>query len=292
LLRRTYLDLIGLPPSPAESAAFLADASPDAWERLIDTLLASPHHGERWGRHWLDVARYADSSGFEQDYDRPNAWRYRDYVIRSFNQDKRYDVFLKEQFAGDELDARTDDTLIATGFLRAGPRVAFREKDNPERRYEYLDDLIATTGRGVLGLTVHCARCHNHKFDPIPQRDYYCLATTFFGYVETTYPLVPRADAEAYDKTIQDIGARQAALKAEIKKIEVPYERKLRQDAYTRLPAETQRVIAKPERERTAGEQLLAQQVIESVTIAGRAIDRIMTPEDAVYGVPIPQIVS
>ena len=103
LLRRAYLDLIGLPPSPAETAAFLADDSPDAWERLIDTLLASPHYGERWGRHWLDVARYADSSGFEHDYDRPNAWRYRDYVIRAFNQDKPYNLFLTEQIAGDEL---------------------------------------------------------------------------------------------------------------------------------------------------------------------------------------------
>jgi hypothetical protein len=281
LVRRAYLDLTGLPPSPAESAAFLADNAPGAWARLIDTLLASPHYGERWGRHWLDVARYADSSGFEQDYDRPNAWRYRDYVIRAFNQDKPYDVFLKEQFAGDELDKKSEETLIATGFLRAGPRVAFREKDNPERRYEYLDDLIATTGRGVLGLTVHCARCHNHKFDPIPQRDYYSLATSFFGYVETTYPLVPSAEAEAYDRKIQDIDARQGALKAEIKKIEAPYEQRLRQEAYTRYSEETQRAIAKPQHERTAGEQLLAQQVIQAVTIPGRAIDRIISPEDA-----------
>jgi hypothetical protein len=282
LLRRAYLDLIGLPPSPAESAAFLADNTPDSWERLIETLLASPQYGERWGRHWLDVARYADSSGFEQDYDRPNAWRYRDYVIRSFNHDKPYDVFLKEQFAGDEIDARTDDTRIATGFLRAGPRVAFREKDNPERRYEYLDDLIATTGRGVLGLTVHCARCHNHKFDPIPQRDYYSLATSFFGYVETTYPLVPRADAEAYDKKIHDIEARQSPLKAEIKKVEAPYEKTLRQDAYKQFPEPVQRAIAKPESERTAGEQLLAQQMMESSIVARRDIDRIMSREDVV----------
>ena len=282
LLRRAYLDLVGLPPSAAESAAFLADHAPDAWPRLIDRLLASPHYGERWGRHWLDVARYADSSGFEQDYDRPNAWRYRDYVIGAFNQDKPYDAFLKEQLAGDELDTRTQDTLIATGFLRAGPRVAFREKDNPERRYEYLDDLIATTGRGVLGLTVQCARCHNHKFDPITQKDYYSLVATFFGYVETTYPLVPRADAEAYDRKIRDIEARQAPLKAEIKLIEAPYERTLRREAYTRFSEQTQLAIAKPERERTAGEQLLAQQIVESVTIGGRAIDRVMSPEDAV----------
>jgi hypothetical protein len=281
LLRRASLDLIGLPPSPAESAAFLADNSPNAWPQLVDRLLASPHYGERWGRHWLDVARYADSSGFEQDYDRPNAWRYRDYVIHSFNQDKPYDVFLKEQLAGDELEKTTDETLIATGFLRAGPRVAFREKDNPERRYEYLDDLIATTGRGLLGLTVQCARCHNHKFDPIPQRDYYSLATTFFGYVETTRPLVPRAEAEAYDRKIQDIEARQAPLKAEIKKIEAPYEQKLRLEAYKQFPEPVQQAIAKPEGERTAGEQLLAQQVIESSIVARRDIDRIMTPEDA-----------
>ncbi|OLC78876.1 MAG: hypothetical protein AUH72_15330 [Acidobacteria bacterium 13_1_40CM_4_65_8] len=281
LLRRAYLDLVGLPPSPAEAAAFLADTSPDAWEKLIDTLLASPHYGERWGRHWLDVARYADSSGFEQDYDRPNAWRYRDYVIRAFNQDKPYDVFLKEQIAGDELDTTTDETFIATGFLRAGPRVAFREKDNPERRYEYLDDLIATTGRGVLGLTVQCARCHNHKFDPIPQRDYYSLVATFFGYVETTHPLVPRAEADAYEKKLRDIEARQAPLKAEVKKIEAPYEAKLRQESYKKFPEGVQRAIAKPEGERTPGEQLLAQQVIEGAAVGRREIDRIMTPDDA-----------
>jgi hypothetical protein len=279
LVRRAYLDLIGLPPAPPETDAFLADTAPGAWERLLDRLLASPHYGERWGRHWLDVARYADSSGFEHDYDRPNAWRYRDYVIRSFNQDKPYDVFLKEQFAGDELDAQTDETMIATGFLRAGPRVAFREKDNPERRYDYLDDLIATTGRGVLGLTVQCARCHNHKFDPIPQKDYYALVTAFFGYVETTHPLVPRAEAEAYEKALKAVEAKQAALKAEIRTIEAPYQEMLRQQAYQQFPDNVQRAIAKPEAERTRGEQLLAQQVIEQVNV-GRAVDKVLTPEE------------
>jgi len=281
LLRRAYLDLIGLPPSPAETDAFLADTSPDAWDKLIDKLLASPHYGERWGRHWLDVARYADSSGFEQDYDRPNAWRYRDYVIAAFNHDKPYDLFLKEQFAGDELEKTSDETFIATGFLRAGPRVAFREKDNPERRYEYLDDLIATTGRGVLGLTVQCARCHNHKFDPIPQRDYYNLVTTFFGYVETTRPLVPPAEAAAYEKHLQLIEAREAPLKAEIKKIEAPYVAKLRQQSYQKFPEDVQRAIAKPEAERTPGEQLLAQQVIEGTSVSRREIERSMSPADA-----------
>ena len=151
LVRRAYLDLLGLPPSPDEVDAFVADDRPDAWERLIDTLLASPHYGERYGRHWLDVARYADSGGFEYDVHRPNAWRYRDYVIQSFNADKPYDRFLVEQIAGDEMDGKTDDSLIATGFLRAGPRVLFREKDNPERRFDYLDDVIGVDRQGHAG---------------------------------------------------------------------------------------------------------------------------------------------
>ena len=184
LIRRAYLDLIGLPPSPAQVRAFLDDKSPDAWTRVIEALLASPHYGERWGRHWLDVARYADSDGFEQDFDRPNAWRYRDYVIASLNQDKPYNQFLKEQIAGDEMDGKSNETLIATGFLRAGPRVNFREKDNPERRWDYVDDLISTVSRGTLGLTVNCARCHNHKFDPIAQKDYYSLAAALNTWVE------------------------------------------------------------------------------------------------------------
>jgi hypothetical protein len=159
--------------------------------------------------------------------------------------------------------------------------VAYREKDNPERRYEYLDDLIATTGRGILGLTVQCARCHNHKFDPIPQKDYYSLAATFFGYVETTHPLVPPAEAEAYETKVKEIDARQALLKAEIKKLEAPYAEQLKQEAYKRFPEPVQQAIAKPERERTAGEQLLAQQVIEQVNVGGRCFDRVMKPEEA-----------
>src|SRR5262249_37469648 len=189
LIRRAYLDLLGLPPTPAQVAEFLNDKGVDAWERLIDRLLDSPHYGERWGRHWLDVARYADSNGYEHDFDRPNAWRYRDYVIRAFNKDTPYNVFLMEQIAGDELDWVSTDSLIATGFLRSYAKVGFREKDNPQFRFEYLDDMIATLGRGVLGLTVQCARCHNHKFDPIAQKDYYRLQASLYGYVEVDLPL-------------------------------------------------------------------------------------------------------
>jgi hypothetical protein len=176
LLRRAKYDLHGLPPSKAEIDEFLSDTGPGRFARLIDRLLNSPRYGEKWGRHWLDVARYADSTGLDDDIKLPHTWRYRDYVIDSFNDDKPYNQFLREQMAGDELDHVTDETRIATGFLRSGPRVNFREKDNPERRHDYLDDMLATVGRGVLGMTVHCARCHDHKYDPIPQRDYYRLS--------------------------------------------------------------------------------------------------------------------
>ena len=222
LVRRAYLDLLGLPPTLEETSEFLSDTERGAWERLIDRLLASPHYGERWGRHWLDVARYADSTGFEQDYNRPGAWHYRDYVINAFNQDKPYNQFIKEQIAGDELDYTTDETRIATGFLRAGPRVQFREKDNPERRYDYLDDVLATIGRGVLGLTVHCARCHDHKFDPILQKDYYSFQASIFGYVETDWPLLDRAELAAYRAENAEIDARQQPLKDEVAAIEAP----------------------------------------------------------------------
>ena len=239
LLRRAYLDLIGLPPTPEQIDAFLADTERGAWERLIEQLLDSPHYGERWGRHWLDVARYADSDGFEQDYVRVNAWRYRDYVINAFNRDKPYTQFLREQIAGDELDHVTDETLVATGFLRAGPRVNFREKDNPERRHDYLDDVLATIGRGVLGMTVHCARCHDHKFDPILQRDYYRMQASIFGYVEIDQPLLDRAGADAWRAANADIDRQQQPLRNEIDAIEDPYrERPARADDPGAVPGE------------------------------------------------------
>jgi hypothetical protein len=282
LVRRAYLDLIGLPPTPAQVAEFMADTSPKAWPRLIDKLLASPHYGERYGRHWLDVARYADTDGYEFDYDRPNAWRYRDYVIRSFNEDKPYTTFVKEQIAGDELDWVTEDSLIATGFMRAGPRVHQREKDNPERRYDYLDDMVSTIGRGMLGLTVGCARCHHHKFDPISQKDYYSLVTDVYGYVELEVPLTPRAEADAYTKANADIDAKQAARRAQISKIEEPIRRKLQiEQIKAKYPENVQRAVFKPEAERTPGERLIATQVLAARgTISPAEIEKQLTPEE------------
>jgi Protein of unknown function (DUF1553)/Protein of unknown function (DUF1549)/Planctomycete cytochrome C len=280
LLRRAYLDLIGLPPTPAEVAEFLRDRSPRAWERLIDRLLASPHYGERWGRHWLDVARYADSNGFEHDFDRPNAWRYRDYVIRSFNEDKPWNTFLREQIAGDELTQVTYDGLIATGFLRSYAKVGFREKDNPEFRYEYLDDMIATIGRGILGLTVQCARCHDHKFDPIRQEDYYRLQASLWGYVEVDQPLVPKKQAEEWTKTNAEIDARIADLRLQLRTLEKPYRDELLPAKYKRFPQNIQDAIATPEDKRTPGQALLALQVIRTVAVSDTEVNRIISPAD------------
>jgi mono/diheme cytochrome c family protein len=174
LIRRAYFDLIGLPPTPEEVATFVADQLPSAWERLIDRLLANPHYGERWGRHWLDVVRFAQSNGYERDDEKPLAWRYRDYVIDAFNADKPYDRFIREQLAGDELPGANDESRIATGFYRLG--VWDDEPDDSRQAvYDELDEIIATTGQAFLGLTINCARCHNHMFDPISQRDYYSL---------------------------------------------------------------------------------------------------------------------
>ena len=280
LLRRAFLDLTGLPPTPEQAREFLEDNSPDAWPRLIDRLLASPHYGERWGRHWLDVARYADSNGYEHDFDRPNAWRYRDYVIRSFNRDTPYNVFLEEQIAGDEMDPVTPDRLVATGFLRNYAKVGFREKDNPQYRFDYLDDMIATIGRGLLGVTVQCARCHNHKFDPVAQKDYYRLQSSLFGYVEVEHPLVPRAEADAHQARMREIEERIKPLAEEVKQLEEPYLQPLLNEKYRRWPEHIQRAIFTPEQERTPGQVLLANQIIRTTRVAGGEIDAVMKPAE------------
>ena len=280
LLRRAYLDLTGLPPTLAQTDEFLADTERGAWGRLIDRLLDSPQYGVRWGRHWLDVARYADSTGFEMDYQRDNAWRYRDYVINAFNQDKPYNQFLREQIAGDELDYTTDETRIATGFLRAGPRVNYREKDTPDRRYDYLDDVLATLGRGVLGMTVHCARCHDHKFDPILQKDYYSLQASIFGYVEVDWPLLDRVELAEYQAANAQVDSRQQSLEDQVATIEGPYRERLQLEMIReRFPENVLRAVMKPEEERTAGDRLLVTQVL-SVNPPRDALRAALTPAD------------
>ena len=181
LVRRLYLDLIGLPPTPEQMDAFLAACEKNAdtaYTALVDELLASPHYGERWGRHWLDLARWGESHGYQHDIPRPYAWRFRDYVIGSFNADKPYDQFLTEQLAGDELQPYSDEKLIATGFL-ASARISGNNMDKAAQRNDVLLDIVNATGSAVMGLTMECAQCHNHKFDPISQRDYYRLQAFF-----------------------------------------------------------------------------------------------------------------
>ncbi len=200
LCRRLYYDLTGLPPTPEEVDAFVNDTSPDAYERLVETLLDSPHYGEHWARYWLDLVRYAETNSFERDNPKPYVWRYRDYVIRAFNDDKPYDQFIREQLAGDELDEVTTDGIIATGFYRLGlwddepadPLLAY---------YDGLDDIAATTAQAFLGLTMNCARCHDHKLDPIPQADYY----SFLAFFRNIRHYGARADDTVLAASVRDI---------------------------------------------------------------------------------------
>ncbi len=174
LIRRVTLDLIGLPPTPAEVDAFVADKSPNAYEKVVDRLLASPHYGERWGREWLDAARYADSDGFEKDKPRW-VWFYRDWVINSLNHDQPYDRFIIDQIAGDELPHATQDEIVATGYLRNSMTNEEGGVDPEQFRMDAMFDRMDAIGKGILGLTIQCAQCHNHKYDPLTQREYYRL---------------------------------------------------------------------------------------------------------------------
>ncbi|HEY2840764.1 MAG TPA: DUF1549 and DUF1553 domain-containing protein [Pirellulales bacterium] len=194
LIRRASFDLIGLPPTPEAVRAFVADPSPDAYEKLLDQLLADPRYGERWARYWLDVVRYADTNGYERDAEKKESWRYRDWVIRSLNDDMPYDRFVLEQLAGDELPDANEQTLAATGLLRVG---TFDDEPNDPLQYKFeqLDDLVHATATAFLGLTIKCARCHDHKFDPISQKDYYAYLNFFIGGKAAEGPVLGYTDA-------------------------------------------------------------------------------------------------
>ncbi len=269
LIRRAYLDLLGLPPSPEEIDAFVADNSPKAWENLVDKLLASPHYGERWARHWLDLVRYADSGGFEFDVDRPEAWRYRDYLVRAFNGDKPYDQFLKEQLAGDEYAPVSSDAMIATGFLQLG----VENGGGARARQDSIDDVISTTSLAFLGVTVGCARCHDHKFDPIPQKDYYRMQAVFFSIKDVKFPLVNADVVVAHEAEIKRIQALQKPLNEAKTAMEKPHRDHL-VDAYIgTLPEYLQTAWRTPERDRTEGQKLNVLQIektLRSDTLANR----------------------
>jgi hypothetical protein len=305
LMRRASFDLTGLPPEPAEVQSFLADSAPDAYERMIDRLLASPRYGERWGRYWLDAAGYADSEGKrEQDLPRPHAWRYRDYVIQSFNANKPYDRFLLEQIAGDELadyenapsiTAEIYDNLVATGFLRMAPDATWANITGyaPDR-IEVIADEIDVLGSAVMGLTMKCARCHNHKYDPIPQRDYYRLAAIFKGaYDEYDWlkpdirpgigpvsqdvvggrhlPYVTTAERHEWEahnaKVQQDIGALQSALDRKMNDISVKYVEERLANLPEALRADVRAMLAVAPDKRDAVQKYLAEKFEKQLRI-------------------------
>ena len=292
LVRRAYFDLLGLPPTAEQVDAFLADTSPDAWKNLVNKLLDSKHYGERWARHWLDVARYADSGGFESDVAYPNSWRYRDYVVRSFNVDKPYDTFVQEQIAGDEIwpDNRDLDpkrvyimseakkrhleARIGTGLYGFGSRVAESTLDARRWHHETLTDWVDTTASLFMGLTIQCARCHDHKFDPISQEDYYGMQAIFTSSIEVEEPIITPTEVISW------------------------------QDRYPLIVhVHEARIAYKRFRERTEGRKLTEAEHTEETRLRDRIVDRVMklddrnisrpnTPHDPLMRIPVATVLG
>lgn len=218
LIRRAYYGLTGLPPTPAEVAAFAADMRPDAYEKLIDRLLASPRYGERWGQHWLDVVRFAETDGFEYDTHRPDAWRYRDYVIASFNADKPFDQFVREQLAGDEMDPANHEYIVASGFNRlAALRKNAGNQEVASSRNEVLTEMTNIVGSALLGVTLGCARCHDHKFDPLRQKDYYRMQAFFAPVHENDFVTATPEEKQAWEAKNKELDTEISQLRQAMK---------------------------------------------------------------------------
>jgi hypothetical protein len=283
LLRRVSLDLTGLPPTPEEQEAFLADTRPDAYERLVDRLLASPAYGERWGRHWLDVARYADTNGYERDGDKPFAWRYRDWVIGALNRDLPFDRFVTEQLAGDELPDADAASHTATTFMRLGTWDDEPANDRIDR-FDQLDDVLGTASSAFLGLTLRCARCHDHKFEPFTARDYYRLLAVFTplvrpqrGRADLDWPVGTAAELAVYHKAKSRHDADMAALRQLREAALAPARgRVLRGDAGT-LPADARAALAVEPRRRSPPQRDLARRYQKQFDAE---LSRAPTPEE------------
>jgi hypothetical protein len=267
LLRRVYLDLIGLPPTLAAIDEYMKDARPEAYECLVDKLLASPHYGERWGRHWLDLARYADSDGFEKDSGRPYAWRYRNWVLDALNRDLPYDQFTIEQLAGDLLPNATINQKVATGFHRNTLTNKEGGVDAEQYRVEQVIDRVNTTGKVFLGLTVGCAQCHDHKYDPLSQREYYQLFAFFNSDVEKDIPAPVPGDEErvktatvAHEKKLHEL--TQAVEEYRAKKLpaaQAKWEQALTDETKTKLPVAVREALAvEPEKRGDAQKKTIA----------------------------------
>jgi hypothetical protein len=288
LLRRVTFDLTGLPPTPEELDAFLKDRRPDAYEYVVERLLASPHYGERWAQHWLDVVRYAETNGYEADGERVHAWRYRDYVTRAFNHDMPYDQFVMEQLAGDMLargraPEQSADVLVATGFNRCGPVHLVGGNTDPEvNRQEVLTEMTSGVGAAFLGLTVGCARCHDHKFDPFSQADYYCLQSFFAAAQPKELETATSGERTSYGQQIAVLNGKIAPLNRLVTNLEAPYRARLTEAKKAKLEPKYQQALAVEPGKRTPEQRKLAQhaeiliqltwdEVLEALPAAERA---------------------
>ncbi|MBI1766094.1 MAG: DUF1553 domain-containing protein [Acidobacteria bacterium] len=268
LLRRVTFDLTGLPPTPEEVKAFLTDDAPEAYEKVVKRLLASPRYGERWAQHWLDVVRFGETNGYELDAEREQAWRYRDYVVNALNADKPYDRFLLEQIAGDELEPNNFEMQVATGFLRAGPQhVVAGNQDEALNRQEWLTEALFSVGNTVLGLTVGCARCHDHKFDPIPQADYYRLQAFLAATDNQDFKQNSEAEQQRYDEAAKAHKAKLKPLQDQLKEIEAPYLQKLQDEKRAKLEPQYRAALDLPKDQRTPAQQVLAKEAARMLEV-------------------------
>jgi len=278
-IRRVTYGLTGLPPTPEELDAFLADTQPGAEARLVDRLLASPHYGERWARHWLDLVRYAETDGYEHDLVRPHAWRYRDYVIRSFNEDKPYDRFIREQIAGDELWPDDRDPVVATAFALLGPDMT-DSADQMQRRLNTLNDAADTTASAFLGLTLGCARCHDHKSEPLTQRDYYSFQAFFAPAQFHGEREVATAQEKAAYAAAQAVWEKQTApFREELHALEAPVRERLTAEKMAKLAPEVQEAHRTAKDKRTPQQAAVAQETEAQVLVGASEVTKALTPE-------------
>ncbi len=255
LIRRVYFDLIGLPPKPDEIEAFLQDKSPKAYENLINRLLESPQYGERWARHWLDLVRYSESDGYKQDAFRPAMWRYRDYVIKSFNDDKPFDQFVREQIAGDELDPDNPEARVATGYWRLY-LYEYNQRDVRTHWQAIIDELTDVSGEVFLGMSMGCAKCHDHKFDPIMREDYFRFQAYFSSILpRDDTPVAERDRIDAYEKQLAEWQAKTRDIRDQIAVIEKPYRESKWKFAVTKFPPDIRVIAGKPEAEWTSNDR-------------------------------------
>ncbi|MFN0101315.1 MAG: DUF1549 and DUF1553 domain-containing protein [Bryobacteraceae bacterium] len=279
LIRRATFDLTGMAPTNAEVEAFLKDASKHAYEKLIDRLLASPAYGERWALKWLDVVRYADTNGYELDAERPQAWRYRDYVIDAFNTAKPYDKFLMEQIAGDELFPGDNKALVATGFLRAGPRhVVGGNTDEEVNRQEVLLEMTLGVSNTFLGLTVGCARCHNHKFDPITQADHYRIQAIMAATDLKEIEFAPKEQKERFAAAKKEHEARLKPLQDEIAAIEKPVRERLREAKKKLLSPAHLAVLEVAKEKRTPEQEVLFKEATKQIGLSWDEVVEALPP--------------